>query len=92
MPTKWYGIHKATEECGELLQCLGKLNVYPTGVHPDGENWRQKVIEEIADVRAALDYFVDHNLSTEEDAEIEKRRLQKLVKFNKWGLSGVGNG
>jgi len=56
------GISKLTEEVGELLQLLGKLNVFPSGNHPDGKgDLKERIAEECADVRAALLFFMDAN-------------------------------
>lgn len=82
----WRGIHKLTEEMGELLQVIGKANVFPDGNHPDGgPPLRQRFEEELDDVQAAIIYFRRRN-SLE---HVEGRVADKLAKFNKWGLSGV---
>lgn len=54
---RWKGIHKLTEECGEVLQVVGKINVFPDGDHPDGgPPLRQRLEEELADLEAAIIY------------------------------------
>lgn len=85
----WTGIFKVIEECGELQQVLGKLCVYPSGQHPDGENWRANLVLELADVLAAMSYFMVQNLTPEEINAISNRKDQKYLKFKQWGLSGV---
>ena len=55
---QWRGIHKLTEEIGELGQVIGKLGEFPSGNHPDGgPQLRQRLEEELADVEAAILYF-----------------------------------
>lgn len=81
----WPGISKVVEECGELLQILGKLMAYPVGRYPDGQDLKVLVEEEIADLYAALDYFVEVNgLDNTTD-----RRCVKLKRFKEWVLSGI---
>lgn len=88
MSERWRGIFKLGEEMGELHQVLGKLSAYPTGEHPgDGTDLRARAVEEIADVRAALAYFVDN--SALDRAAIEERYREKLLKFRAWSLPGV---
>lgn len=84
----WKGIGKVSEECGELLQVVGKAIAFPVGNHPDGKgNVRKRFIEEIADVYAALDYFCEAN--NIEFRLTKGRRKHKLDKFKKWGLDGI---
>lgn len=54
----WPGAAKVSEEAGELIQVIGKLVAYPDNQHPDGSDLRERLIEEVGDVLAALDYFV----------------------------------
>ena len=84
----WLGIHKLTEEAGELLQVLGKLNVFPNGDHPDDKgDLIFRLENEIADVQAAIQYLIDTNGLNKH--KIGMRRHLKLKKFNQWGLTGV---
>lgn len=84
----WRGIGKVIEECGELGQVLGKLIPFPDGNHPDGNgDLCARVEREIADVYAALDYFVETNGLNRR--EIMTCRLAKLSKFRGWGLTGL---
>lgn len=85
----WKGVYKLQEEMGELQQALGKLCVYTSGKHPDGKDWRKQLIEELADVEAAITYFRNINLNDEERRIILARCCQKVAKFQEWGLSGV---
>lgn len=84
----WKGIGKIGEECGELLQVVGKAIAFPVEKHPDGKgNIRSRFIEEIADVYAALDYFCEAN--NIEFRLTDRRRRYKLNKFREWGLTGI---
>ena len=83
---KWLGMFKVLEECGELSQVLGKLGVKPSGDHWSG-NLSDMLHDEIADVYAALDYFVAQNGL--DDDRIQLRRGVKYITFNQWVLSGV---
>jgi NTP pyrophosphatase (non-canonical NTP hydrolase) len=87
----WRGIGKLTEECGEVLQLLGKLIPFPDGMHPDGKgNLSGRLADEIADLYAALDYFVEFNDLPQDS--IRARREQKLDQFERWGLTGIARG
>ena len=85
----WRGIGKVIEECGEVGQLLGKLILYPDGNHPDGKgHLYERLGEEIADLYAALDYFVAEN-DMDIDGHISERRKSKFDLFNRWILSGL---
>lgn len=75
------GLSKLTEETGELLQLLGKLNVFPSGVHPDGKGQLyDRIAEELADVEAAILFFKSEN-----HIFINPQRVaNKLAKFQAW--------
>lgn len=77
------GRAKLTEECGELLQVLGKIDAYGLGDHPDGGGLLAKRMEdEMADVEAAIAFVIEtHNLDW---AKIQKRSALKLATFQKW--------
>ncbi len=80
------GIGKLIEEMGEVQQLLGKAIAFPTRDHPDGKgNIHGRLPDELADLRAAITYFEEEN-SIYVDT---KRYMDKLVQFQKWGLSGV---
>jgi len=85
---KWRGIFKLTEECGEMLQVIGKLGPYPTAPHPDGKgDLKLRLEEEIADVKAAIAYVESENgLDTK---AIMKRSAAKLERFIGWVLTGI---
>lgn len=84
----WKGIGKLTEECGELLQVAGKAIAFPVVDHPDGEGHvGERFVQEIADVYAALDYFVETNKL--DMHIIQLRRESKKRLYEKWELTGV---
>lgn len=88
MTEKWRGIAKIIEESGELNQVLGKLMPFPSGKHPDGKkNLKLRITDEVADLYAALEYFVVDNKLDQD--YISKRKSKKLRKFQKWGLPGI---
>lgn len=83
MAKKWHGLRKAVEECCELGVELMKLATFPSGKHPARK--RSLVIsteEELADVLAAANYFIDRNKL--DRAKIEKRAKLKYKKFSRW--------
>lgn len=45
---------------------------------------RAKFVEEIADVQAAIKFFIESNLTKEERALIVKRKKKKFTKFREW--------
>lgn len=85
----WKGIFKLIEEAGEVTQAAGKLCVYTSGEHPDGKDWRNQMMEELADLEAVIIYFRAKNYTEEEQRQMLGRTLRKLDKFNEWGLFGV---
>ncbi len=91
MPMAAKGIAKLIEECGELLQVLGKkLAYYTTDDHPDGAGpLTQRLEKEMADVYAAMD-FVRGTLGLNGVA-IEARRSDKLATFERWHVADDNN-
>lgn len=84
----WPGTSKLNEECGELIQVIGKL--MGTGgevAHWDGTDLRLRLQEEIADVQAAIDFVKQVNPQLDKGA-IERRTMAKHELFWKWHLGG----
>ena len=84
MPMCAGGISKLIEECGELVQTLGKkLAYYHTDEHPDGAgSLRARIEDEIADVMAAAEFVAHtHRLDW---ARIRWRVGMKLSRFTDW--------
>lgn len=77
------GAGKITEECGELLQLIGKYLAYPDGNHPDRKGHLFfRLEDEIGDVYAAIEYFASEiNLDLE---RIKTRKKEKLSTFYEW--------
>lgn len=78
------GLAKLAEECGELLQVIGKIIAMGhMGYHPDGgKELSVRLNEELADVDAAMHFFRQHNI-LDDDAHRE-RRHEKMRKFKNW--------
>lgn len=78
------GLNKLTEECGELLQVIGKILSYGVREHPDSDPrlLLQRLKEEAADVKAAID-FVTETFEID-DYEFDERCLRKYQQFVKW--------
>ncbi len=70
-------------ELGQLQQVLGKrLAMWDQDEHWDGTNLRQRMVEEMGDVAAAMDFVaMQFGLST---TAIAQRRLHKLRLFGTW--------
>lgn len=79
----WIGIAKLIEETGELQQVLGKILAYPENTHPQGD-MRHRLIEELADVRASINFFVQENLLPSEVYTMEERLNTKFNRFEMW--------
>lgn len=80
----WPGLAKLMEEMGELQQVLGKIMACegPSAIYWDGDTLVPNLLEEMADVGAALLFFRDANGL---DGEIiADRREEKLQKFQYW--------
>ncbi len=78
----WPGIAKLAEECGEVVQVIGKL--MGTGGrtdHWDGTDLREKLIEEIGDLMAACVFVgLENGIAGESQA----RAANKLEIFYEW--------
>lgn len=91
MAKNWRALRKVAEECGELVVELMKLAAFPNGKHPS----RKKSVvisteEELADVLAVVDYFIDRN--NLDRAKIMTRKAAKYRKFcGWWGDPSLGD-
>lgn len=99
----WPGIAKLIEECGELsetlplvilstvvgkiTQTLGKLVMIQGGTDHWSGDLRKAMIEEMADVQAALIFSWEQNLTKKERHMIATRVKVKLRKFERWHKS-----
>ena len=85
MATKvWPGTAKLIEEMGELQQVLGKLIMTSGDTEHWSEDLRPKLVEELADVMAALRFFNLENLSRAEQESVWVRYNDKLELFREW--------
>jgi hypothetical protein len=80
----WPGVSKVVEEVGELGQVIGKLMAVAGAAKHWSGDLREKMIEEMGDVYAALDFVAEHCFSYEEGQLIATRRNKKLATFEKW--------
>lgn len=81
----WNGLSKLVEEAGEVLQLAGKLMA--TGDDPnhwDGSDLTTRLEEELGDLRAAVDFFVDANTPRLDPKRIEDRARAKYAQFTQW--------
>lgn len=82
---EWPGLAKLNEESGELIQVIGKLMM----THGDRNYWgnvdlRKRLVEEMGDLAAAIDFVSDHVLTPEETHVFVERMKQKRALFEQW--------
>lgn len=81
---EWAGLSKMLEEAGEVIQVGGKL----IGSRGATDHWsgdlREKLVEELADLFAAMMFFGEKNLSDAEADAIMDRAEKKIELFMKW--------
>lgn len=82
----WPGLAKLSEECGEVVQVIGKfVQSGATGFYQDGSataDLPAMLSDEMADLYAALD-FVYRRCPVDREA-ISARRTRKLRLFEEW--------
>lgn len=82
--SEWNGLSKLIEELGELQQVCGKL----IGSGGNTDHWsgdlNEKFVEELGDVYASLDFFIDMNFSPEVRCKIYNQSYTKYNKFQTW--------
>jgi NTP pyrophosphatase (non-canonical NTP hydrolase) len=85
---EWPGISKLVEECGEVLQVAGKL----MGTRGDPAHWsgdmREALVEEMADLVAALAFVADQCLTEREREAMASRTETKFERFQGWHKEG----
>lgn len=89
----WPGIAKLAEECGEVVQVVGKIIALAGAenyTHWDGSDVRERLLEEMADVTAAIQFVWAHNLLGERQA-FEQRVEEKFGRFQQWHAEGKRN-
>lgn len=88
----WPGLAKLMEEMGELQQVLGKLMACSDtdAIYWDGTSLVPNILDEAADVNAALHFFLHQNFTQQERNAVMDRSLEKGQKFNLWHLRTKG--
>lgn len=97
---EWPGLAKLVEESGELTEILpmvlllkavgkltqtnGKIMMLQGGTDHWSGNLRKAMLEEMADVEAALIFVATNNLTKREQNSIAARVAKKLNKFERW--------
>jgi len=74
------GLGKLSEECGEVVQVIGKI--ISNGTRHSEDGLKRKLEEEIADVLAAIAFVVDYN--NLDSQFIDDRAANKVLKFMRW--------
>jgi len=86
--TRWPGLAKLIEECGELQQVAGKLIATGGESHYwDDTDLHERLHEELADTLAAVRFFVKMNGL--DSNRIDARVGEKLQKFEAWQKRGL---
>lgn len=81
----WPGLSKLNEECGELVQVIGKLLATGGSVeHWEGEPLDERLTDELADVQAAIHFVLEHNGERIDRERWRARVVLKLSTFNQW--------
>ena len=81
----WPGLSKLVEECGEVIQVAGKLIATDGDEgHWDGTNLRCRMVEELADLSAAIEFVRGYCLGGQDNGRLERRRAAKFTQFVTW--------
>ncbi len=84
----WPGLSKLTEECGELLQVIGKLMAtHGEPKHWDGTDLMQRFLDEMGDLGGAHEFVVGF-MSRDDRASVRQRAREKLALFQRWHSDG----
>jgi NTP pyrophosphatase (non-canonical NTP hydrolase) len=80
----WPGMAKLNEECGEVIQVIGKfMMTHGNAAHWDGD-LRKKLVEELGDLLAAIGFVAKYGLTEDEERAIQSRVDLKWIKFEAW--------
>jgi len=88
----WRGLSKLQEEMGELQTVLSKI-IGNGGelAYWGGADLGQNLIEELADVSAALNFFIANNFPDSDIIAIGSRELEKLDKYWEWSQDATAH-
>lgn len=78
------GLAKLVEECAELVAEAAHFMMTGGGALHWKGHLRQRLLDEIADVRAITTYFIETNLTEGERNALNQRVSDKLAKFKGW--------
>lgn len=82
----WPGLVKVAEEAGEVVQVIAKM--LAVGADPSRRGtaaMRHRLLEEIADLNAAVTFALDHSdLDATERSFIAERTAAKREKYGRW--------
>lgn len=83
---EWAGLAKLAEEAAEVVQvCMKIVGTGGTMVFKDGQTVdRERIVEEIGDLKAAIEFFQFHALTEHENVRITQRRIAKRRLFEEW--------
>jgi hypothetical protein len=81
----WPGLGKLLEEQGEVSQVSGKLmgNAGKED-HWDGTNLRERLVSELADLSAAIEFFKTENFTAGDLVAFKLQFDVKLARFKTW--------
>lgn len=81
----WPGLSKLGEECGEVVQVVMKLIATGGRVdHWSGVDLGVRLEEELGDLRAAIDFVLQHNRTRLDLHAIQRRTVEKRALFVEW--------
>lgn len=80
----WPGLAKLIEEMGEAVTEVGKLMMTHGYSNHWSGNLHERLLDEIADVEAAIVFFNRHNLDADERRAMARRVTMKVGKFEQW--------
>jgi NTP pyrophosphatase (non-canonical NTP hydrolase) len=82
----WNGLSKLVEELGELGQVLGKLMGSGGNTNHWSGDLNEKLIEELGDVAAAMNFFITKNMNEDQIERIINQADKKETLFEEWNI------
>lgn len=86
----WPGTSKLIEECGEVIQVLGKLMQRGGKLDHWSGDLGKMLVEEVADVVAAANVFLELNPQIDSAAVFERIK-EKTERFRGWHRDNLGS-